>query len=686
MTQEPEIVGDATGSQRAVFLSYASQDATAAARICAALRAAGIEVWFDQSALRGGDAWDAAIRKQIRTCALFIPVLSRNTHARDEGYFRLEWKLAVDRSHLMAANRAFLLPVVIDDTRDDDERVPDRFRDVQWTRLPDGATPGSFAGRVLQLLAPEEPGAPQAAGMRATGSSYRPPMKQRTPWGRRALLLGIALVAIAVAYFVADRVVRVRRAVPAQVSSERSAQTESPGQTTIPEKSIAVLPFVDLSEKKDQEYFSDGLSEELIDLLTKVPDLRVPARTSSFFFKGKSEDIATIAQKLRVAHVLEGSVRKAGNTIRVTAQLIRADNGYHLWSETYDRDLKDVFKVQDEIAGAVVAALKLKLAPGQQAPSAHRTSSTEAYNQYLLGRQVVDRTDMEGFRRATAAFRKAIELDPGFAAAYAELASAEFYVADESGDEAGQARAVAAADKAIALAPQQADGYATRGFLRFNMTGQQDWTGAQADFEKALALDPGNSAVQRRYGLLLGSLGRLSQAIATAKKATELDPLSSTAWTTLGGLLTANRQFAVAGEAIGRALEIQPGSVYGLNDLVTLQLLESKPDEALATSRKITDPVFRLAGISMAEHSLGHARESQQALEQLIADDAQDAAYQVAEVYAWRGEKDKAFEWLERAYQQHDGGLSVIKHDLDLASLRSDARYAAMLRKLQLPE
>ena len=155
----------------------------------------------------------------------------------------------------------------------------------------------------------------------------------------------------------------------------------------MPEKSIAVLPFVDMSEKRDQEYFSDGLTEELLDMLSQVPDLRVPARTSSFYFKGRSEDIPTIAQKLRVAHVLEGSVRKAGNTIRVTAQLIRADNGYHLWSKTYDRDFKDIFKVQDEIAAAVVEALKAKLLPAQEISSRHKTTNTEAYRQYLLGNQ-----------------------------------------------------------------------------------------------------------------------------------------------------------------------------------------------------------------------------------------------------------------------------------------------------------
>ena len=170
--------------------------------------------------------------------------------------------------------------------------------------------------------------------------------------------------------------------------------------TRAPDKSIAVLPFIDLSEKKDQEYFSDGLSEELIDLLTKIPDLRVPARTSSFYFKGQHATIAEIAKALSVAHLLEGSVRKAGNTIRVTAQLVRADNGYHLWSETYDRDLKDVFKVQDEIAGAVVSTLKLKLAPRQQATNSHRPSNPEAYNQYLLGRQAYDHANLDGFRRA----------------------------------------------------------------------------------------------------------------------------------------------------------------------------------------------------------------------------------------------------------------------------------------------
>jgi TolB-like protein/DNA-binding winged helix-turn-helix (wHTH) protein/Tfp pilus assembly protein PilF len=452
----------------------------------------------------------------------------------------------------------------------------------------------------------------------------------------------------------------------------------------VPDKSIAVLPFVDLSEKKDQEYFSDGLSEELIDLLTKVPDLRVPARTSSFYFKGQHATIAQIARALSVAHVLEGSVRRDGNTIRVTAQLVRADNGYHLWSESYDRELKDIFQVQDEIAGAVVTALKLKLAPGQLALNSHRTSSTEAYNQYLLGRQFDDRPDLEGFRHAVGAYRKAIQLDPNYAAAYAGLAIAQSYVADQIGDAAGWQQAAAAADKAVILAPDDAYGYAARGFLR--SIASWDWSGAQADFEMALALDPSDSTLQRRYGGLLASLGRLPEAIAATHRAIELDPLSSSAWQNLTNYLMANRQFAAAHEANRRALEIQPESIYALNDLGTLQLLEGNRVEALATFHRVGVEGLSLSGIAMAEHALGHAQESQQARDKLVAKDAQDAAYQIAEVCAWRGEKDAAFDWLERAYKQHDGGLSDIKNDLLLAPLHGDPRFAAMLMKMRLPK
>jgi TolB-like protein len=686
-----------TGPTGAVFLSYASQDGEAARRLCEALRAAGIEVWFDQSELRGGDTWDQKIRRQIRDCALFMPIISGHTQARAEGYFRLEWRLAEQRTHLMGRNRAFIVPVCVDDTPDGEADVPDSFSAVQWTRLPAGTAVPAFIERIAFLLlshdaavlpsGPAHPGDSAAAAAAFNGTSSARP----SPWRAGRMALVAAGVIVAAGFLIAGRYVLLGHSSPSEPRAARSNPVAAAGPaisaapSLIPEKSIAVLPFVDMSEKKDQEYFSDGLSEELIDLLAKVPDLRVPARTSSFYFKGQHATIAEIAKTLGVAQVLEGSVRKAGHAIRVTAQMVRADNGYHVWSETYDRDLQDVFKVQDEIAGAVVAALKLKLAPGPRGSSAHRTSNTEAYTQFLMGKQFGERaTDVDGYRHAVAAYQKAIALDRDYAAAYAGLALAASALGDLAGDAAAMQQALAAAQRAVLLAPDQPEGYEARGDLRY--TFGWDWSGAQADFEMARSLDPGNSKVQQGYGLLLASLGRLPEAIAATKNAIDLDPLSAGAWSNLGQMLDENGQSPAAIDALRRSLEIRPGNFGALICLGMLQLRQGNAAEALATVRTADIDIVRLTGIAMAEHSLGHKQESQRALDELVAIGAQYAAYQIAEAYAWRGEKDSAFAWLDRAERQHDGGLADIKLDAMLASLRSDPRYGALLRKMNLPQ
>jgi TolB-like protein/Flp pilus assembly protein TadD len=660
-----------TEPSRGVFLSYASQDAQAAQRICDALRAAGIEVWFDKSELRGGEVWDSQIRRQIHDCALLIPIISTNTQARPEGYFRLEWKLAVERTHLMSQRLAFLVPVVIDDTLDAAADVPDKFREVQWTRLPDSAALAAFVDRVRRLLQP-------SGGLRDElgGKSSIPTAARAAPRTKKwfaALLIGVALAALASGYFLRHQ------GVPARPAASQAALPAP----AAPDKSVAVLPFADMSEKKDQEYFSDGLSEELIDMLSKVPDLHVPARTSSFYFKGKNEKIAVIAHELGVAHVLEGSVRKAGDRLRVSAQLIGADSGYHLWSETYDRDAKDIFKVQDEIAAAVVAALKAKLSPSQKV-SSRRTSSTEGYNEFLLGRQFYNRRNLDDWRRAIGAYQKAIAFDPHYGAAYAGLALSESFLGDTTGDAALLKRAETHAEKAIELAPEEADGYVVRGFWRAHFG--WDWTGAQADFERALLLEPTSEEVQHNYAILLMMLGRISEALPAYRRATELDPLSNPAWDGLGNALASDRNYPAAGDALRRALEIQPDSGFSLSSLAMLQLLEGKATEALATAPKIDFEPFRLQIITMAEFSLGHATESQQAIDELIAKHTKETAFQIAEAYAWRGEKDKAFEWLERAYRQRDGGLSSIKLDPPFDRLRQDPRYQSLLHKINLPE
>jgi TolB-like protein/Tfp pilus assembly protein PilF len=662
-----------TEHPRAVFLSYASEDAVAAEKICGALRAAGIEVWFDRSELRGGDAWDAAIRRQIKNCALFLPIISVNTHARAEGYFRLEWKLAIDRSHLIAADRPFLVPVAVDATPQSDERVPDRFRELQWTRLPGGETPPAFVERVTRLLSPGAPPLParqRLADAAAAAAPARAAPRFAVPWW------GWLMAAIVVAsYFALRPPPRPARSGDAGVAAARPAG--------IPEKSIAVLPFVDMSEKKDQEYFSDGLAEELLDLLSQVPDLHVPARTSSFYFKGRSDDVATIAQKLKVAHVLEGSVRRSGNAIRVTAQLIRADNGYHLWSKTYDRDVKDVFQVQDDIANAVVDALKAQLLSERPLVTRDRTDNPQAFNEYLMGNSLRERDTSGANRQALESYQRAVALDPKYAAAYSGIADAEWRIADqETGEAAGYARSLAAAEHAIALAPNSPDGYWARGGLR--QAYYYDWPGAEADFRKALALDPNDERTLRDYATLLASRGAPREAEDMMRRALTLDPLAVRTWRGLGELLIDVGRTPEARPIVQRIRDITPNSWSGYALAGRIALVEGRFNDALAQFSQAS-PAYALIGTAMAQHSLGRRSESQAALEELIKRFGTTLGYQIAEVYAWRGEHDKAIEWLQGAYQRHDGGLIYLSYDSYFAAMRADARFQALLKKLNVP-
>jgi TolB-like protein/DNA-binding winged helix-turn-helix (wHTH) protein len=542
-----------------------------------------------------------------------------------------------------------------------------------------------------RFIAPVSTPAPSA--LKTVPAASSPPAVPRSApavWPLRQKLdrAIIAVLAVGLAYFVLDSFWISKHVPASRPATPTTTLPETAAIAGAAEKSIAVLPFADMSEKKDQEYFADGLAEELLDFLGKTQGLHVVARTSSFSFKGKLDDIPTIAEKLKVANVLEGSVRKSGDRVRVTTQLVRGMDGKHLWSETYDLELRDIFIVQDAIATAVVTALKLQLSPGQRS-SRSRSVDTNAYLQYLLGQQYFARGSVEDLGRALGAYRQAIALDPNFAAARAGLAVAEAYLADDTGDSAGLERARAAAERAISLAPDDALGYAARGFLRFNFA--WDWSGAQADFSRALELDPNDLFVLRRYSSLLTYLGRLPEGIAIARNAAELDPLSPQAWNTLAWNLIPSGDLAAAREALGHALTIDPMYGYALYNLGSIELVEHMPTEALGVFRRIpadrAGPLgWRLAGIAIAEHLLGHANESQQALDEAIAKVSQSAAYQIAEAYAGRGEPDQAFEWLERAYRQRDGGLTGLRRDPLLISLRSDPRYKAMLKKINLPE
>jgi serine/threonine-protein kinase len=453
--------------------------------------------------------------------------------------------------------------------------------------------------------------------------------------------------------------------------------------------SIAVLSFADMSPEKDQEFFSDGIAEEILNALAQVPRIRVTGRTSSFSFKGKNEDLRAIGEKLGVGTVLEGSVRKERNRVRVTAQVVKVADGFQLWSQTYDRELTSIFAVQDEIAKAVVEALRVKLLPGKVLPlnRKHRTPSPEAFQEYLLGKQFFNRNSRDGFQRAVEAYERALTLDSRYAPAWAGLSLAAYYLADWAETPAAleeeHRRAMEAAERAVALDPEFAEGYSARGFQRRAQF--WDWPGAQADFERALALNPNDAVALKEYGEVLASLGRLRESLTILRKAAAIDPISTRIWMAVGRVQKGAGEIQLAREAIHRALQIAPESYSGPYHLATTWLLEGQPDAALAALKQSPAIPVRLLATAMAEHDLGHEEASRDALERVIAHYAHLQAFQIAEVFAWIGENDPAFDWLERARAQHDGGVTFVKYSPMLRSLRSDPRYAAFLKKVDLP-
>jgi TolB-like protein/tetratricopeptide (TPR) repeat protein len=448
--------------------------------------------------------------------------------------------------------------------------------------------------------------------------------------------------------------------------------------------SIAVLPFADMSPQKDQEYFADGIAEEIMNALAQVESLRVSGRTSSFSFRAKGIDLAEVGRKLNVATVLEGSVRKAGNRVRISAQLVNASDGFHLWSRSFDRDQSDIFAVQEEIARNVVDALKLKLLTGSE-PSTRprRTANLDVYNHYLLGRHFLQGFSPDGARRALDAYQKAIALDSSYAPAWAGISEAIQVIESTDppdpypGNPERRERSLDAAERAIALAPDLADGYVARAIFREVF--QYDWYGAQADLERALALSPGDPGANGGRAGLLKVLGRVPQAMAAARKTAELDPIEPGPWTMIGELYAAIDDFDQARAALSRALEISPDDGGARFLLCTILLVEGKANDALAFARRWPVGWARLTFEALASTNL---KESEEALKTIIA---KNWAYQVVQVHAWRGERDNAFEWLERSYAVRDTGLAGMKTDLLLRKLRDDARWKPFLGKMNLP-
>jgi len=453
------------------------------------------------------------------------------------------------------------------------------------------------------------------------------------------------------------------------------------------DKSIAVLPFVDMSEKRDQEYFSDGLSEELINHLARSADLKVIARTSSFQFKGKNEDVRSIAGKLGVANLLEGSVRKAGHELRVTAQLIRASDGSHLWSQSYDRHLVDIFKVQDEIAGTVAHALHAAFANGDRART--QEPDVEAYNLVLEGNYFKARRTRPDVEKAVQLYRKAIDVKPDYALPWARLASAylslETLKGTPSADDHDNKRILDALDRAIRLDPTLVWAYYTRAGFQMNVA--WDWAAARADQERMREVEPGNNyLLPSALGDVALTFGKVDRAVELYQKVVDRDPLDSYSLNDLGNALCATSRLQECLQSRLTLLQLHPefGGVNSAVGMARLQL--SQFGEALEAMQREPNEDYRLAGLVMVYSALGRRAESDAALKSLVEKFALSDAYGIAEVHAYRKQIDAAFRWLDRAYRQHDAGMLEVKFDPLLRDLRTDRRFQALLGKMKLAD
>jgi len=455
--------------------------------------------------------------------------------------------------------------------------------------------------------------------------------------------------------------------------------------TSSNDASIAVLPFADMSPGKDQEYFSDGLAEQLIHELAKEPGLKVVGRSSAFQFKGKNEDLRAVGRKLGVANVLEGSVRRDGNHLRITAELIKANDGFQLWSQTYDREINDIFAVQDEIAQAASEALQLKLLRSKGQPIL-RSPNPEAYQAYLQAKYFSVRgLSKEDLGKALAYSDQAIKLDEKYAPAWALRASVQNMMAEISLTDftEGYRKARADAERAIALDPTSASAYLALAMTQIDY--DWDWDAANTCLTKAIALEPGSAEVSSTRSYLYTVMGNLDQATKLQEQAVALDPLSADSLTELGYLLYLADRYNDARTEMQKALDLNPQASYVHSNLGKILIAEEKPSQALAEFEKEPLEWGKLSGRVLAYHALGRETDSNAAMAELIAKHDTDAAYQIAGVYAFRGESNKSFEWLERAYKQRDPGLPDIKTDPLLKTLRHDPRFAELLRKMRLP-
>jgi TolB-like protein len=682
------------------FISYASQDAAVANRICSALEQAGLPCWIAPRDVRAGEPYAAAIVEAINACCMVVLVLTKS---------------AIDSPHVLReVERASSKARPVLSIRLDGAQLPPELEYFlsanHWLEAPGGAIEPVLPALIEAVRARETGGAvraaPAAAAIATAAGATAPGATGTTPGAlpkRSAVVIGAAVatavVAAALVWLLVDRVWLAKHdasasagpATPIASASAGAAATSASNAAAFapPPHSIAVLPFVNMSGDPKQDYFSDGLSEELLNSLASVRDLRVAARTSSFFFKGKEVDLSDVAHKLNVGAVLEGSVRKDGDHVRITAQLIDAVSGYHLWSQTYDRDLKDILKLQTDVATAVTKALQATLLANAAATiELGGTQNPQAFDAYLRGKQLI--ATMVGKATgldAIAAFTEAVRLDPNFAKAYANLALiengfAEYYGVGPEIREHFQ-RARAAAERALVLAPELGEAHSA--LARVLADGFFDFHGAVAEHERALALSPNDSGVLMRAAWFYADIGRTDAAITMARRGISVDQLNSQAYRYFAVVLDSLHLYPEAIEAANRALSLNPKDVRqaAVRGLVQLHLDQN---EAARQSCDIPplDWESRMC-LAIAYNRLHRRPDAEAQLAAMQSDLGDSSAYQYSEIYAQWGELPKSLDWLETAYRLKDPGITNIKADEFLQPLRQEPRFLAVVRQLNLP-
>jgi TolB-like protein len=651
-----------------VFISYASQDSAVANSIVENLEKQEFKCWIAPRDVQPGARYADAIVGAINDAKAVVLVLSGGAAASSH----------VGREIERAASKHKQIVAFRIDAAALNPGLEYFLSESQWIDAPTLGMPAALSKLAAAIGQGSGSSQPLDSPM---GRTVRTATAGKRVVAAAAVAIGVA-VAIAVAVALGIHLWSSNRSgeqAPAVVVVPRQ------GNARISDRSIAVLPFADMSEKKDQEYFADGMAEEIIDLLVTVPGIRVIGRTSSFQFKGKSEDLRAIGSTLGAAYVVEGSVRKAGERLRVTAQLIEANDGSHLWSESYDEDYGDVLKVQDQIAASLVRALQVTVG-ADDFRSRPALTRTEAYDLYLRGRYAFDRFDRPGFEAAAGYFQQSLDLDPSSTRAADWLAStlenlAEWqYVPPIEGFE--QARL--AAQRALKLNSHSSMAHAS--LAAINLIYDWDWAAAEREAEQARELDPRSADATGGAGQVQAALGRWEEGAGLLRAAMAIDPLFSGWHELLGNIRLREGRYVEAEAELRKTLQISPTYASGHYYLGRILLAQNKLEAALSEMQQEQPDEGRDAGVAIVYHAMGRRAESDAALARLIQARANDAAFEIAQVHAYRGEVDQAFEWLDRAYGQKDAELFWIKGDPWLKNLESDPRYKAFLKKMSLLE